>query len=178
MDSSELARRARWAYEQGRLVRALPLGGYGVVLMLCAAALSTRTSVWMWVLGALFTGLLVAYGWRGGVLGRAVVPGVLGGVLPLLVPPLVMASGHMCASGCRAFCVWACVGGGVLAGVLITRAASAVPQARRGGFVLAAGVLASLCGALTCVLYGLSGVIGVMTGLVLASAPVLVLRRA
>ncbi|MFP2926710.1 hypothetical protein ACLESO_16180 [Pyxidicoccus sp. 3LG] len=44
--------------------------------------------------------------------------------------------------------------------------------------MLAAGVLASLCGALTCVLYGMSGVIGVMTGLALASTPGLVLRRA
>jgi len=178
MDSSELARRARWAYEKGRLARALPLGGYGVVLVLCAAALGARTSPWTWGLGALFTGLLVAYGWRGGVLGRAVVPGVLGGVVPLLVPPLLVASGHVCASGCRAFCLWACVGGGVLAGVLITRAASGVPAGKRGGFVLAAGVLASLCGSLTCVLYGLSGVIGVMTGLALAATPVLVLRRA
>jgi hypothetical protein len=178
MESSELARRARWAYEKGRLARALPLGGYGGVLVLCAVALAHRFSPWTWGLGALFTGLLVAYGWRGGVLGRAVVPGVLGGVMPLLVPPLVVATGHVCASGCRAFCLGACVVGGVLAGVLITRAASGEPAGKRGGFVLAAGVLASLCGALTCVLYGLSGVIGVMVGLVLASTPVLVLRRA
>ncbi|NPC86673.1 hypothetical protein HPC49_51875, partial [Pyxidicoccus fallax] len=107
-----------------------------------------------------------------------VVPGVLGGVMPLLVPPLVVAFGHVCASGCRSFCLLACVGGGLLAGLLITRASSEVPVGERGRFVLAASVLATLCGALTCVLYGLSGVIGLMTGLVLASAPGLVLRRA
>lgn len=175
MESSELARRARWAYEKGRLLRALPLGGYGVVMVLCAVALRTRVGPGTLALGALFTALLVTYGWWGGVLGRAVVPGVLGGVAPLLVPPLVVASGHVCASGCRAFCLWACVGGGVLAGVLITRAAPAEGRAR---FVLAAGVLATLCGALTCVLYGASGVIGVGAGLALASTPGLVLRRA
>jgi len=178
MESSELARRARWAYEKGRLTRALPLGGYGGVLVACAVALRSSAGPGTLVLGAVFTALLVGYGWRGGVLGRAVVPGVLGGVLPLLVPPLVVASGHLCASGCRAFCLWACVGGGVLAGVLITRAALTVPAQGRGRFVLAAGVLATLCGALTCVLYGASGVIGVGTGLVLASTPGLVLRRA
>ena len=175
MESSELARRARWAYEKGRLVRALPLGGYGVVLVLCAVALRSNVGPGTLALGAVFTALLIGYGWWGGVLGRAVVPGVLGGVMPLLVPPLVVASGHVCASGCRAFCLWACVGGGLLAGVLITRAA---PVEGRGRFVLAAGVLATLCGALTCVLYGASGVIGVGLGLVLASTPVLVLRRA
>lgn len=179
MESSELARRVRWAYEKGRWVRALPLGGYGVVLVLCAVALRSSVGAGTLVLGAVFTGLLVGYGWRGGVLGRAVVPGVLGGVMPLLVPPLVVASGHVCASpGCRAFCLLACVGGGVLAGLLITRAAVAAPVGERGRFVLAAGVLATLCGALTCVLYGLSGVIGLMSGLALASAPGLVLRRA
>jgi hypothetical protein len=178
MESSELARRARWAYEKGRLWRALPLGGYGVVLVACAAALQTNVGPGTLGVGTLFTVLMVAYGWRGGVLGRAVVPGVLGGVVPLLVPPLVVATGHACASGCRAFCLWACVGGGVLAGVLITRAARAVPSDGRGRFVLAAGVLATLCGALTCVLYGASGVIGVGTGLALASTPGLVLRRA
>jgi hypothetical protein len=178
MESSELARRARWAYEKGRLTRALPLGGYGGVLVVCAVVLRSSAGPGTLVLGAVFMALLVGYGWRGGVLGRAVVPGVLGGVLPLLVPPLVVASGHLCASGCRAFCLWACVGGGMLAGVLITRAALAVPAQGRGRFVLAAGVLATLCGALTCVLYGASGVIGVGTGLVLASTPGLVLRRA
>ncbi|MBZ4418718.1 hypothetical protein [Myxococcus sp. RHSTA-1-4] len=178
MESSELARRARWAYEKGRLARALPLGGYGVVLVLCAVVLRSSVGSGTLALGAVFTALLVGYGWRGGVLGRAVVPGVLGGVMPLLVPPLVVASGHVCASGCRAFCLLACVGGGVLAGLLITRASSASPVDERGRFVLAAGVLATLCGALTCVLYGVSGVIGLMTGLALASAPGLVLRRA
>ncbi len=178
MESSELARRARWAYEKGRLTRALPLGGYGGVLVVCAVVLRSSAGPGTLVLGAVFMALLVGYGWRGGVLGRAVVPGVLGGVLPLLVPPLVVASGHLCASGCRAFCLWACVGGGMLAGVLITRAALAVPAQGRGRFVLAAGVLATLCGALTCVLYGASGVIGVGTGLALASTPGLVLRRA
>ncbi|MCP3136085.1 hypothetical protein [Pyxidicoccus xibeiensis] len=177
MESSELARRARWAYEKGRLVRALPLGGYGVVLMLCAVMLSSRVSVGTLVVGTLFTALLVGYGWWGGVLGRAVVPGVLGGVMPLLVPPVVIATGHVCASGCRAFCLWACVGGGMLAGVLITRAAVKLKEERMR-FVFAAGALASLCGALTCLLYGMSGVIGVMTGLALASTPGLVLRRA
>ena len=176
MESSELARRARWAYEKGRWVRALPLGGYGVVLVLCAVALRSNVGPGTLALGALFTALLVGYGWWGGVLGRAVVPGVLGGVMPLLVPPLVVASGHACASsGCRAFCLLACVGGGVLAGVLISRAA---PEKERARFVLAAGVLATLCGALTCVLYGASGVIGVGLGLALGSTPALVLRRA
>lgn len=176
MESSELARRARWAYEKGRWVRALPLGGYGVVLVLCAVALRSNAGPGTLALGALFTALLVGYGWWGGVLGRAVVPGVLGGVMPLLVPPLVVASGHACASsGCRAFCLLACVGGGVLAGVLISRAA---PEKERARFVLAAGVLATLCGALTCVLYGASGVIGVGLGLALGSTPALVLRRA
>jgi hypothetical protein len=146
--------------------------GWGLVL--CAVALRSNAGASTLALGAAFTALLVGYGWWGGVPGRAVVPGVLGGVMPLLVPPLVVASGHVCASGGRAFCLLACVGGGVLAGLLITRAASGSPVGERGR----GGRARHACGALTCVLYGMSGVIGLMTGLALASAPGLVLRRA
>jgi hypothetical protein len=178
MESSEavrLQRRARLAYEWGRLRAAVPGALPAAGLTLMAAVLGSRATL---PLGAALVLLCVGLGWRGRQWGRAVTPGLLAGLIPLLGPFLVLAAGHVCfGGGCRSFCFASCVIGGLIAGALLSREALRMEQGRLG-FILASGTVASLCGSLACILYGLSGVLGLVAGLALVSTPVLVLRRA
>ena len=97
IDLAALERRARARYEVKTLGRALL--GFAPVLVLVAFAtwLNRRTGS-----AALFGGVLFPTGvvalWRGGALRRAVLPGLLAGLLPLTFA-IVANRGHFCASG-------------------------------------------------------------------------------
>jgi hypothetical protein len=130
------------------------------------------------ILGGLLTLLCLGLGWWGRQWDRAVTPGLLAGLFPLLLPFVVSGAGHICYSfGCRAFCFMTCVGGGLGAGAVLAFAALRRSEGHER-FLLASGLVATLCGSLGSVLYGLSGVLGLVAGLALISMPVLVLRRA
>ena len=163
--SSELL--ARRAYESGRRWRALelalPLLGVGVL----AAVTGTRVPVAVVVSLALTT-LAFAFLVRGQAVGRAVVPGLLLGLVPFACARAAQhvpaSMGHLCTgSACVSWCIPMCVGGGFLAGALIGRVArrSSAPLA----FAVAAGALAALTGALGCACVGLSGVVGGVVGI-------------
>ncbi|OJH35643.1 hypothetical protein [Cystobacter ferrugineus] len=181
MVSSEgvrLQRRARRAYEWGRLRSAIPGALPAVGLTGMVVLLRHHMKPSLLVLGGLLTLLCLGLGWWGRRWGRAVAPGLLAGLFPLLLPFVVSGAGHVCyTGGCRAFCLMTCVGGGLAAGAFLSLAALRLPEGRER-FLLASGSVATLCGALGCVLYGLSGVLGLVAGLALISMPVLVLRRA
>lgn len=181
MVSSErvrLQRRARRAYEGGRLRAAMPGALHAVGLTAMAALLQHSVKPSLLVLGGLLVLLCLGLGWWGRQWDRAVAPGLLAGLFPLLLPFVVSGAGHVCyTGGCRAFCLMTCVGGGLAAGALLSLAALRLPEGRER-FLVASGSVATLCGALGCVLYGLSGVLGLVAGLALISTPVLVLRRA
>lgn len=181
MVSSEmvrLQRRARRAYEWGRLRAAMPGALPAVGLTWMAAVLQHHVKPSLLVLGGLLVLLCLGLGWWGRQWDRAVAPGLLAGLFPLLLPFVVSGAGHVCyTGGCRAFCLMTCVGGGLAAGAFLSLAALRLPEGRER-FLLASGSVATLCGALGCVLYGLSGVLGLVAGLALISTPVLVLRRA
>jgi hypothetical protein len=181
MVSSELERlqrRARRAYEWGRFRAALPGALVAVGLSVMAAMLQHRVRPALLILGGLLVLLCLGLGWWGRKWDRAVTPGLLAGLFPLLLPFVVSGAGHVCyTGGCRAFCLMTCVGGGLAAGAVLAFAALRRSEGHER-FLLASGLVATLCGSLGSVLYGLSGVLGLVAGLALISMPVLVLRRA
>jgi hypothetical protein len=177
MEPSELALadRARRAYERGRLQaalwRAAPL-----LPLLAWTVSGCRYPALAAGCGAAVVALTVAFAWRGGTWGRAIVPGLAAGVAPLTLPLLVRSAGDVCmGSMCCSLCAVSCVAGGLLAGVLVGRRAAALSEGR-GVFLVAAGSLAILAGAPSCALAGSIGLAGLLAGFAVGTAPAAVAR--
>ena len=119
IDLDSLERRARVRYELARAARAIVGFTPALLLVLLAAALGRRPSS-----AVMFGGMLFVSGafllWRGQTLHRAVLPGLLAGVIPLTFA--IMANrGHACAGGhCSTWCLPACIAGGVVAGLAVS----------------------------------------------------------
>jgi hypothetical protein len=166
---------ARRAYEIGRLDRGLRRALLlAPVLFLPVACCSDP--VWNVVCGAGLLAAVAACLWRGESWSRGVVPGLLAGALPLAVPLVVHATGHVCQGGrclMSTWCLVAGVGGGLLLGLLAgrLREANATP-------LVAASLIAGLLGSVGCLAYGLVGLAGMAAGMAAGALPVLVLRRA
>src|SRR5262245_50078837 len=101
---AELRALSRRAYEGGRLRGALRTGVW-VLPLAATAVLPCQTGVTGCALtGALFA-VVVALLWRGQTAGRAVMPGLMAGLVALALPIGVQLVGHACASPrCMAFC--------------------------------------------------------------------------
>jgi hypothetical protein len=178
-----LARRARRAYELGRLRLGLSRALWAIALVV-GAALWRGEAEAVLVTGVGLIGLVVGLTVVGGGLGRGVVPG-LWAALPALILPLGMAAvrgGHGCAhcglaSGDFRACVVACVVGGAVAGVAagLMVAARSRPGRDRSHAAATAAVLAVLGGTLGCTMVGAWGLAGLAIGLVGLGAPTLVL---
>ena len=172
---SDLKQRARAAYERGRVRHALVAALPCVAIAAIAGLIDREWSLALSVGALLFSAAFLAY-FRGRHFGRAVLPGVAAGVIPFLAIHVARASGHLCTgTSCISLCIPACVVSGVVAGLLIARVS------RRSGAPLgswaAGGVIAALTGALGCACIGVLGVVGLVVGIVVGSAP-LVLRPA
>ena len=103
-------------------------------------------------------------------------PGLLAGAVALACPVLMHTLGHVCLGpSCMMLGLPACILGGAAAGVLI--ASRAARDESGGRFLLAAGAVAGLMGALGCSLAGAAGVLGMVAGTVAAGAPALVAFR-
>ena len=172
---SALAVRTRRAYERGRLQaalwRAVPL------VPLVAWTLGwCRYPVLAALCGMALIALTVAFGWRGQTWGRAIAPGLLAGLPPLVLPLLMRGASDVCVGEmCCSLCLLGCVGGGLGAGLLVGRRAAALPEGR-GAFLAAAGVLALLAGAPACAFAGVIGLAGLLLGFAAGSAPTLLAR--
>lgn len=167
--------RARRAYEWGRLRWSLRLVPW-VAAAFAAAAWAGRPLDLCGALAGAVLALAVGLSFAGGEPGRAVRPGLLAGSFALALPLLVRVVGHACASdACMSLCLPSCVlGGGLGGGFLALRAA----REERGRVFLAAAIgIAGLTGALGCTLAGVSGVIGMLAGAVVAGTPVLLAAR-
>ncbi|TMA26280.1 MAG: hypothetical protein E6J78_14065 [Deltaproteobacteria bacterium] len=175
MNDLVLERRARRAYELGRLRSALRLAPF--VLAAAAVAVACgRPAGLSCALGAMLLPLTVALAFRGGGAGRGVVPGLLAGTVALAMPLLVQIVGHACIGpACMALCMPSCVVGGAAGGAFI--ALRARFEERPAPFALAALAVAGLMGALGCTLAGAAGVVGMLAGAVVAGAPVLISVR-
>ncbi len=173
---SRLMERARRAYEAGRLAAALRhsvflLPVVGVVLLCCSNLVATIAG------GAGLFVLVTFCLWRGQAYGRGVRPGLIAGFVPLLLPILVQAGGHLCVSGRCLLFPTVCGLGGLLGGIALGILAPH-PRDGQGTPFVTACLIAGLAGSVGCLLYGLVG-LGVMSlGLFLGTAPVLAVRRA
>ncbi len=168
IDLDVLERRARWRYELARAGRSLLGFAPALLLVAAAAALGRRPSSAM-----MFGSMLFLSGsfllWRGQTFHRAVLPGLLAGVIPLVFA-LMANRGHACAGGhCSTWCLPACITGGVVAGVMV----SYVAQKRGLGwrFFAGASAVSFLTGAMGCACIGYSGVIGLGAGFLAGAVP-------
>lgn len=173
IDLNQLERRARLRYELVRAGRSL-LGFAPALLIVAAAALLGRRPN-----SALFFGsLLFVSGsfllWRGRTLHRAVLPGLLAGLIPLACA-LMANRGHVCAGGhCSTWCLPACITGGIVAGLVVSWIATSRGLDWR--FWLGASAISVLTGAMGCACIGYSGVIGLGAGFLGGAVPLLVRR--
>lgn len=186
MEPSDLSRRARRAYELGRLRAGLwatwPLLGIAPVAVAMRGAPALGATL---VAVAALAALVVALTWRGGALARGIGLGFLAGLPLLVVPGAWMALRSPSCAQCEMMgmglagelwheCLLACVGAGIVAGALVGWRAARFPDATRYG--LSAALVAGATGALGCGLVGLIGVLAIFGGLLLGAAPPLLLR--
>jgi hypothetical protein len=175
METIDLRRRARRAYELGRISRALGVTPF-VLLAAGVAIACGRPPALTGALAAALFALAVGLLAFGGSPARAVGPGLVAGWAALAPPLLLRTAGHACfGARCMSLCLPACAIGGVVCGALLGRLA-----AREGGgaaWLGAAAVIAGLSGAMGCSLGGSFGILGMLAGFIAGGAPVLALRR-
>jgi hypothetical protein len=169
--------RARRAYELGRLAYGAKAAWLALPMLVLALAVSTRP--WLaWSAGLLLLALAIGLRWSGGAVGRAVIPALIAGLPPLVLPPLLRAGGHCCVGGvCWSLCMVGCILGGACAGAMVGLAASAERE-QRGSFLLAATSIAGLAGVMGCSVAGSSGMAGMALAVLATSWPVALLSRA
>ena len=167
--------RARRAYELGRLRWSLRFAPAVAAAFVVAVGCGRPLDV-CGALGAAVLLLAVGLSFAGGEAGSAVTPGLVAGSFALVLPLAVRTIGHFCDSAaCMSLCMPACVVGGALAGAFLALRAA---RDERGRVFLAAGVvIAGLVGSLGCTLAGLSGVVGMLAGVLVAGTPVLLAAR-
>ena len=168
IDLDSLEKRARVRYELARAARAIVGFTPALLLVLLAAALGRRPSS-----AVMFGSMLFVSGafllWRGQTMHRAVLPGLLAGIIPLTFA-LMANRGHACAGGhCSTWCLPACITGGVVAGLAVSWFAT-----KRGldwSFFAGATAVSLLTGAMGCSCIGYSGVIGLGVGFLAGALP-------
>jgi hypothetical protein len=171
-----LLSRARGAYERGRVLHALRAGWLALPMIALSVSLAHRPELSLGA-GGLLVLLALFMRFRGGPSGRAVMPALIAGVAPLLLPMIMRMGGHCCVAGaCWPVCMIGCIVGGVAAGLMIGFA-SALERESRGGFLIAATLITGLSGVLGCAIVGAAGMAGMLLAVVGASWPVAMLTR-
>jgi len=176
MDSEQLGhieRSVRLAYEWGRVRRALL--GFAPSLLLVALGMQFTTDArWTLVFGcAMFVGGVLLL-WYGQEPRRAVLPGLLAGIVPMTLALCAKQMGHVCGGeACTLVCLPTCALGGGVAGLIVAMIGK---RRRRGpGFWIGAAAMAFSTGAMGCACVGYFGLIGLVLGYAAGSAPVLAL---
>jgi hypothetical protein len=149
MTDAEVLVSVERAYERGRLAYALRAAW--LALPMIALSLSMAHRPWLSLgAGAALLALAVALRFRGRASGRAVMPALIAGLAPLLMPVLMRMIGF----------------------------ASAIEREGRGPFLIAATLIAGLSGVLGCAIVGVAGMAGMVLAVIAASWPVAMLSRA
>lgn len=172
MDADELRRverQARLKYEWSRARRAV-LGFAPALGIVGLAMLLGRNPGWPLAFGA----LMFVYGavllWYGRELKRAVLPGVLAGLVPLTLALCAMHVGHFCTGDrCMMVCLPACAAGGLIAGLAVAMIGH---RGKHGvGFWASASGITLLTGSMGCACIGVAGVIGLAAGFAVGLTP-------
>jgi hypothetical protein len=165
MESAELEafkRRARRAYEWSRVRRAL-WGFAPVMLIIAAATLLTKRPGSALAFGVTLFAFGVSALWYGRGAQRAVLPGLVLGLVPLALALCASQMNHMCmGDACMAVCMPACTAGGLIAG--LGMAIFGYRQRQGARYWLTASAIALLTGAMGCSCVGYGGVAGLALG--------------
>lgn len=171
-----LHRRARRAYELGRLGAALPCALVVPPLAFLALQSCPHSGEFLAVIATLTAAVLVGLRWRGQDFGRAVIPGILIGLAGYAVP-LVAVACNLCPLTPSPLLFGLCIAGGATSGLALT-AHCLLRDCCSREHVLSAGATAGLIAAMGCAPAGLAGLVGMALALALSGATALVLARA
>jgi hypothetical protein len=178
MSDAHLQARGRWMYEVGRARWASHVLAFVLPLLLLAEVIG-RPTVLVVALGAPLSVLAFGLAMVHERYARAVLAGVLAGLPALLVPLSMRCVGVVRVAGAAIDpCLPASFVSGVLAGVFVSL--RALDEKPRLFFWLAAVGVTALTGTLGCIVAGSAGVLGLMAGVVVGTAPVVLrteLRR-
>lgn len=166
-DPLQLRRRVRFRYELNRVSRAF-LGSTPILLVgVLAATFQPRVGV-AFAFGAASFILSAVMLWYGRDPQRAVLPGALAGIVPVILT-LCVNRLHECDGGsCATVCMPVSVVGGALAGLVVVSWA----RGRSGvSFAVSASTIALLTGAIGCSCAGHSGLLGLVLGYAVGMAP-------
>lgn len=162
--------RRAWEKQQARLasVGTLPVLGICILMVLISGRTLHIITIGAGLVTAVWLALYVGREFKRGVL-----PGLAAGIFPLLMATGAEMVWHSCsADGCVSWCIPACIAGGVTGGALLSW------SARRRQWplsqLLVGGWISILCGALGCSCVGYSGIAGMLAGLAIPTAPVLI----
>jgi hypothetical protein len=155
---------ARGAFVRGRLRESAMVMLIAALLVLVGTLCSPRPEQAL-LFGALLLLTSGAFAFVGRDAGRAVLPAMLLGSLPLACALVGPHLGHVCTgSACISFCVPFCSAGGLVAGILLERFSRAQRHPWR---TWAFGVIIGACaGAMGCACVGMGGILGMSLGLV------------
>lgn len=173
IDMTRVQRRARWAYERGRLRLAF-FGVVPIILIVMIASLLTHGPISTPSFGLIAVTLSAAMLWYGRDPQKAVLPGVAAGLIPLV---FALSSSHLhgCgANGCNTLCLPACSLGGLIAGLFVAWVGNRLKAGM--GFWLSSSLLALLTGAMGCTCVGNSGIVGLGLGFSAGMTPALLGR--
>ncbi len=167
-DLQELERRARRRYEVARARRAL-VGAAPALALLFVLAIGAIDRLLLVGLALSLYVCLAMLLWVGRDAARAVLPGLAAGLVPLVFSLVAHTISHDCAGWTCLVCIPMCASGGLIAGAAV----SWLGLRLRFGAVYwaAASLLVLLVGAMGCACVGVSGVVGLLLGLVVGAAP-------
>jgi hypothetical protein len=177
MESAEILSRAERAYERGRLRWAMQIG-WVVLALVAVSFVAVGVSAVSATTGALLLATATALRWRGRAWSAGVRSGLLAGLIPFTLLLVFKCSGAFCSTGgCMEHCIRFCGTGGLIAGLLLAVRARRYDD-ERVGFLVAASVVAALTGILGCFVGGLTGMVWMVAGEIVATAPVFAVQLA
>jgi hypothetical protein len=159
-------RRARWAYELGRLRFAAPYGAGAAAVVVLAGLIGAPSPPLFAALGVTLVAVCIAMPTISRRLAGQVRPGLLAGAVPMIAA-LASARGHGCADACSDLCAPLCAAAGLVVGAWLGRS-----HARWGALLVA-----SLTAAVGCIAVGAGALAGALLGLALGTVPALAVRR-
>lgn len=166
----EFLARSRRLYEWSRVRKGLQCALWAApAVALALWGGSPRATLF---LAPLILAVCVALVWRGGAAGRAVIPGLVGGVLPIFVR---IGIGCCALESAMGHAVFASLMGGIIGGLAV--AAFGFWLRKSFSEVLWVGALVGITGSMGCALFGLGELLGLAVGLALGALPIMLLTR-
>jgi hypothetical protein len=163
MNDGLLRQRAHRAFVRGRLREALLMMLVAGLVVLGASLLVTQVTQTVG-LGALLLVVIGVFSFRGGEAGNVIMPALILGLMPLSCSLAARHFGHLCTgSACVSLCIPICTAGGLAAGAVLVRFAREHARPARTWWFGA--IIVAVAGSLGCACVGLSGVSGMVLGL-------------